>query len=77
MLNIVFHFACVLAGVVDLAVSNTKCFYSNNENDLSKTHGFLIGAFQIPYVLRLLFSEKSTPLKPFATFRKSRERTNH
>ncbi len=27
-------FACVLSGVVDLAVSKTTCFYSNNESDL-------------------------------------------
>ncbi len=45
-------FACVLSGFVDLTVSRTMCFYSNNEHDLSNTHGFLIGAFQIPCVVR-------------------------
>ncbi len=41
MLNIVFHVACVLSGVVDLAVSKTICFYSNNENGRSLYEVFL------------------------------------
>ena len=36
----------------DLLHSKKHVFYSKNDNDLSETHGFLIGAFRIPCVLR-------------------------
>ena len=39
-------------GRFDFLHSKKRVFYSKNENDLSKTHGFLIGALQIPCVLR-------------------------